>query len=285
MRILAALIAAAALSAPAFGQTITERGDQALDVYRFTEEGGPILADAPLPTGPTTGAPIYDFKTKSVAKAFALSLLVPGAGQFYTGSKLKGAIFLGIEALGWLGYFKYDGEGDDITAEYEQYARTHWVEQAYWDSLESKRTILKWQDDEVFPHHLPYTINENGDTVGAWNHEYYENIGKYDQFVWGWDDLQQFEDPINSTNPEVSFQSARRKEYVGMREDANQKYDHARAAGIVVIANHLVSALEAAFSAKRYNSQAQHARRIDVDLKVVNLEDTPTPWVRVAYSF
>ncbi len=285
MRISAALIAAAALSAPAFGQTITERGDQALDVYQYTESGGPQLADAPLPATPQAGAPIYDFKTKSVAKAFALSLLVPGAGQFYTGSKLKGAIFLGIEALGWLGYFKYDGEGDDLTAQYEQYARTHWVEQAYWDNLNTHRGIEKWHDDDVFPHHLPYTITENGDTVANVNHEYYENIGKYDQFVWGWDDLQQIESPINSTTPEVSFTSARRYEYVGMREDANKKYDHARAAGIVVIANHLVSALEAAFAAKSYNRQAQHARRFDVDLKVVNLEDTPTPWVRVAYSF
>lgn len=285
MRILWAIAAAGVLSTPVFGQTITERGDQALDVYQYTDAGGPRLADAPLPDGPQAPGPIYEFKTRSVAKAFALSLLVPGAGQFYNGSKLKGALFLGIEALGWVGYLKYDGDGDTQTDEYEAFARAHWYEQPYWDSLNAYHGVEKWHDDDVFAHHLPWTVNENGDTVANLNHEYYENIGKYDQFVWGWDDLQQIESPVNPSTPEVSFVSARRMDYVNMREDANSSYDRARASLIVVVANHVVSALEAAFAAKRYNNQAQHANHFDFDLKVVSLEETPTPWVRVAYSF
>lgn len=287
IRMFPAWLAVAGVSAPAFGQTITQRGDQALDVYRWSEAGGSeLLADARLPvSSPASGAPIYDFKTKSVAKAFAMSLIIPGAGQLYNGSKWKAAVFLGVEALGWIGYFKFDSEGDDLTDQYEAFARAHWFDQPYWDSLSVYRGVEKWHDDDVFPHHLPYKIDENGDTVVNMNHEYYENVGKYDQFVWGWDDLQQIESPVNPGTPEVSFTSARRYEYVGMREDANIKYDQARAAGIVVLANHLVSALEAAFAAKRYNRQAEHARHFQVDVKLVNLEATPTPWVRVAYSF
>ena len=117
------------------------------------------------------------------------------------------------------------------------------------------------------------------------NHEYYENIGKYDQFVWGWDDLQQIESPVNSQSPELSFHSALRMDYEVMRQDANAQYDHARAAGIVLIANHLLSALEAGFAAKRANNRAEHASAFDVKVNLVNLEDTPTPWVRVAYRF
>lgn len=284
---LQALLLVAGLSATAFGQTITERGNQALDVYRYTElQGSDLLADARLPTTPPeAGAPIQNFKTKSVTQAFAMSLLIPGAGQLYTGNKWTAAAFMGVEVVGWLAYFKFDSEGDDLTAEFEAYARAHWYEQPYWDSLKVFHGVDKWHDDDVFAHHLPFTVNENGDTVANLNHEYYENIGKYDQFVWGWDDLQQIESPVNSSTPEVSFTSAERNVYVHMREDANQKYDHARASAIVVIANHLVSAVEAAFAAKRHNQQAEHAQNFQVDVKMVNLEDTPTPWVRVAYSF
>jgi hypothetical protein len=287
MRMLVTTLMVLCVTAAASAQSITERGDRALDVYRFTDASQPLtLADSRLPTTPPVGAPeAVDFKTKSVAKAFVYSLLIPGAGQFYTGSKLKGFIFLGVEALGWVAWASYQSSGDDQTAEYEAFAREHWSDVPYWDSLKAIRNIDKWHDDDVFAHHLPWKILENGDTVANQNYEYYENVGKYDQFVWGWDDLQQIESPYNKTSPELSFTSAHRYEYVAMREDANQAYDHARAAGIVLIANHLVSAVEAAFAAKRHNGQNEHASAIDVKVNLVNLEDTPTPWVRVAYRF
>jgi len=287
MRVLFALILALTAIRPSWAETLTERGDRALSNYLWTDFSTlPGFADNEMPTLPPQGTQnIYEFKQKSVAKAFVYSLLIPGAGQFYTGSKLKGFIFLGVEALGWAGYLSYQNSGDDKTEEYEAFARAHWYDDPYWDSLKVYRNIDKWEDDQVFPHHLPWKIDENGDTVVNMNHEYYENIGKYDQFVWGWDDLQQIESPVNSSTPEVSFRSSRRYEYVDMREDANSAYDHARAFGILVIANHVVSAIEAAISAKRFNNRAQHAGSVDVKVNLVNVENVPTPWVRVAYRF
>lgn len=287
MRVLRVVLLVLVSANLSWAQSLTERGDQELLAYRWTDFSTlPGLADNEMPTVPPAGAQnIYEFKKKSVAKAFFYSLVIPGAGQFYTGSKLKGFIFLGVEALGWAGYISYQNSGDDKTEEYEAFARAHWYDQAYWDSLKVYRNIDKWEDDQVFPHHLPWKINENGDTVVNLNHEYYENIGKYDQFVWGWDDLQQIESPVNSTTPELSFRSSRRLEYVDMREQANSDYDKARTFGILVIANHVISAFEAAFSAKRFNSRAQHAGPLDVKVNVVNLENVPTPWVRVAYRF
>jgi hypothetical protein len=276
------------LTVPAVAESIKELGDQAMVAYDFDPETDLTLAAQGIPDRPLPGGSvgIYDFEQKSVGKAFAYSLLIPGMGQFYTGSKVKGVIFMGVEVLGWVAWANYRSSGSNRTTEYEAFADAHWFDQPYWDSLQSHRGIDKWQDDQAsFAHHLPWKINENGDTVADHNHEYYENVGKYDQFVWGWDDLQQFETPINSASPELSFQSGRRLEYVTMREDANKDYDKARVAGIVLIANHVVAALEAAFSAKSFNKRAQQASKFDVRIKVATIEDKPGPWVNVAYRF
>ena len=60
---------------------------------------------------------------KSPAKAFILSLAVPGLGQYYYGSKIKPLVFLGVEVTSWVLYFKWNSEGDDITAEFEAFNR------------------------------------------------------------------------------------------------------------------------------------------------------------------
>ena len=57
------------------------------------------------------------FQTKSPAKALLLSLVVPGLGQFYNGSRLKAVGFLGVEISTWVLYGKWHGQADDMTAE------------------------------------------------------------------------------------------------------------------------------------------------------------------------
>jgi hypothetical protein len=286
MRILVIAALMSASAAVAFGQSVKERGDRALDTYQW--KPGTALAatgEPQLPTEPPTGsADVYDLKQKSVAKAFIYSLVIPGAGQIYNGSKLKGFIFLGIEAAGWVTYAAYTSSGGTKTDDFEAYARTHWSEPPYWDSLKVFHGVDKWHDDDVFPHYLPWKINENGDTVADLNQHYYENIGKYDQFVWGWDDLQQIS-TINPSQPETAFRSSNRYTYEDMRHAANQEYDRARGAAFVIIANHLVAAVEAAFSAKSHNQAVQHAAAWDFKFNLVTMEDTPTPWVRAAYRF
>jgi hypothetical protein len=267
----------------AHAQSISEAGSQALWEYRYDGSQTPVVAassnDLPL-TGDNT---IYQYQTKSAAKAFAASLILPGLGQLYTGSKLKAAVFFGIEVLGWAGYINYRNQGSDKTGTYEAYADQHWIEQSYWDSLQSVRGIDKWQDGDEFPHHLPYKV-VGTDTVADKNHEYYENIGKYDQFIWGWDDLTQV--GTGASQPEGNYTSSNRQTYVLMREDANKQYDRAKTVGIILIANHLVAAFDAAFSAKRYNRNIDRAqKKVDVKFRMVNLEDTPTPWLNVAYRF
>lgn len=282
----ALLVAAVGLATvPAQAESIREASHRALAAYEFTtSQIGEYQQQQPpeRPGGMTQGS-IYEFETRSPKRAFLYSLLIPGAGQLYAGNKIKAAAFFLADVVAWGAYFSYRSSGHDKEDEYRAFADAHWNSQKYWDSLLSVHGIPEWGDGAVYPHHLPYEVNGT-DTVVLKSGEYYENVGKYDQFVWGWDDLEQFTTGLDPA--EKNFQShANRDTYVRMREDANKQFDHAAVAAIVSIANHLISAFDAALTAHRFNRSAERAQKLDIDLKLVNVKDSPTPWVNVAYKF
>lgn len=192
------------------------------------------------------------FRPKSPGKAFALSMLVPGLGQIYNGSKIKAVTFLGIEATSWILQFKWHGDGNRLTDDFETFQETHWSEPRYSEYL---LDVYGYADDDSIiateiSHHLPDTRTQ----------QYYEMTGKYDQFVWGWDDADlnghgyaYYADTgsfVKAVAPNVPT-SANRLAYETMRYDANKKFSNARKMIMVALGNRLVSALEAFISAKR----------------------------------
>ncbi|MEW6413349.1 MAG: hypothetical protein AB1483_12905 [Candidatus Zixiibacteriota bacterium] len=231
---------------------------------------------------------------KSPAKAFILSLAVPGLGQYYYGSKIKPLVFLGVEVTSWVLYFKWNSEGDDITAEFEAFNRLHWSSESYGDYLYE---IYGVRDDDSIPagvsavtHHLPDTYTQ----------QYYEMTGKYDQFAWGWDDAvfggSNLETLIaNGTLQEIITgetvpYSANRVFYETRRNDANSAYDRATRMVYMALANRLVSAFEALFATKSRNAAIKEDDetfgRLDVkpSLKSLNsLKDTP--YLTLTYRF
>ena len=243
----------------------------------------------------TTGRQEDEFEPinqKSPAKAFLLSLAVPGLGQLYYGSKIKPVLFAGAEAAAWILRANYNSDGDDMIAAYEQFNRTHWSENSYSDYLE-------WsygeRDDEnidamEISHHLPDTRIQ----------QYYEMTGKYNQFAWGWDDAT-FEGNMLSdyslTNPpprisasELTPYSARRLAYEDMRGAANEKHRNADKMLAVIMVNHLASAFEAFFMTKKRNSDQDTNNggfgewKITPSLKsYTNKYDTP--YIKVSYKF
>jgi hypothetical protein len=270
---------------PAYSQTITEIGDQIMVDQSNRMRASMLTAALDEPDFPLGGAgDIYEYNTLSAGKAFALSLILPGAGQYYTGSKVKAAVSFALEATLWFGRLHYRSQGDTETEEYEAFADAHWNDTTYYDSLFNQYGYDRWDDgNHQWAHHLPFEVSGT-DTSLAKNHEYYENIGKYNQFVWGWDDLQQISDTLPI--PENNFHSpVNRPAYLVMREGANRSFDRARKATILILANHLLSAFDAALSAQRHNRSAQHTRKISVNVQLVQIRETPTPWVTVAYRF
>jgi len=250
---------------------------------------------------------------KSPGKAFFYSLAVPGLGQYYYGSKVKPVLFLSAEVASWIFYFKWHGQGDDLTDEYEAFNRAHWFQKRYEDQL-------RWTYDEEIRDAYDLdpmadldtiAIDDKDIDVGEMTHDlpdersqqYYEMTGKYDQFVWGWDDAELNGDTLYG---DVYYDSAHapptikdeastphsdnRDEYEGMRNDANNKYDRATRMIFVSIANRLISAFEAYFVTKSRNNKIKRdtwdLTRLKVRTSLKSYHSYgDTPFVTFAYRF
>lgn len=199
-----------------------------------------------------------------------MSAAVPGTGQMYAGSWLKGSLLLAAEIGLWTATSHYRSEGEDWEDKFHLYADTYWNEGKYWDQAVASRdpeldvlvtpdNYLDYLDelrelDETISYHthsLPYTKTQ----------QYYEMIGKYDQFSVGWSDEENY--------PEDKG----RDYYEGMRHKSNQYFIKGTNCTMVILANHLFSALDAAWTIKRHNKQID--AKLKATMKQFNSEPLP----------
>jgi hypothetical protein len=242
----------------------------------------------------STSASTANANMKSPSKAFLMSLVLPGAGQWYYGSKTKAVAFVGVEAASWLFHMKFHSDGDDLTRQYEDFSAAHWSRMDYQEYLTEAYGVT--DDDQLHEtevsHHLPETNSQ----------QYYEMTGKYDQFAWGWDDATRHGMNLDSaaayysdtalriTSDTSAPQSANRITYNAMRGDANKKYDKATRILFVVMGNHLASAFEALISTKKLNKKISPALgalgnvKMKASLKSVYAK-RDTPYVTLSYKF
>ena len=191
---------------------------------------------------------------KSPKTAFFLSLLVPGLGEWYAGAKWRGVGFMSAEALTWTAYISWRGKGNDIKAEFRAYADQHWNAARY----RAWRDFNRRQDDSYHETHaLP---SKEDDTQ-----QYYELIGKYHQFVYGWDDA-----PSEFTTDNTSVQSARRQAYETRRNDSNKYLKRASLVTGLAVLNHIASAIHA--SAYTRTLKKQTGPRMWIDIAPVDMQ-------------
>ena len=240
--------------------TIVSAGSGLLE-YRPRYHGGFLLQDEAVPDSAEEAASVVKYP----ARGLVMSLTVPGLGQLYAGSKKKAALFAALELAGWATWRQMVVSGEDQLSKYEDFADTHWDIYQWW-----QRTSLltsKYADVACHgTHHLRLLLPGEavvtsdslcsgwieGATVIA-NHEFYENIGKYDQFVAGWDDL--FDADGNPAwwereksvgdSVEVLVMTERRDEYLSMRQEYNSLLQVASYAVSAIMFNHLISAIDA----------------------------------------
>jgi hypothetical protein len=198
---------------------------------------------------------------------------VPGAGQYYAGSRFKPLYFLGAEALIWTGYFAFHGKGVDKRKEYRDFADEHYE----WTDFMSWWNSLSVAQQDSFSHRLPF--DEFNNTVIR-NHEYYENIGKYDQFQIGWDDIEDYLFP--PPYGDSAIVSPNRSTYLNMRKTANDYFQNANTMIMLSLANHVVSAFEAALTAKKYN---KGAKRFSFKVKTKDFGNGKVPMITWNYEF
>ncbi|MBI5647611.1 MAG: hypothetical protein HY962_11825 [Ignavibacteriae bacterium] len=205
---------------------------------------------------------------RSPLLAGALSLALPGAGEVYAGSYILAGLFFGAEVTGWYFANSYDTKGDDQTLLFQNYADAHWsaVKYARWLNENAKSfpggentKPIDISSDESLPHweRVNWTqMNEVEMAIPVFSHrlprhghqQYFELIGKYDQYSFGWDDKS------DGGYREIS---TRFRQYADMRGEANDFYTVSERIVSLVIINHVLSAVDAAWAAARFNSVAE----------------------------
>jgi hypothetical protein len=201
---------------------------------------------------------------KSPRRAFLLSALLPGAGEFYAGSKKKAAMFFGIEAVTAGLYFAWNGKGNDIEDEFRAMADEHWDAQTYLAWRSTSRAIRYNSFTHAMPCSLEVLEGRFGDCGGREVQQYYELLGKYDQFVAGWDDLT-FVATGNAVQTYTEIDSVEkvhselRLDYEVKRDDSNKYLKRASNIAGVILVNHVISAIDAARTARARAAGADEA--------------------------
>lgn len=222
-------------------------------------------------------ADVYGFKGKSLKRAFLYSLIIPGSGEFYAGSKIKAAIFFGLDVTLWALYSNYHGKGKDKEDEYQTFADQSWSKDEYFQWLADSLYKVPYVDSDTgaywdqekqewtyLSHHLPDTKTQ----------QYYEMIGKYEQFRWGWVDYDDY----------TKF-SITRDVYLGMRRDSNDLLNKAKYSAMISLANHILSAFDAAISVKKYNKKGERFSQLQFQMRLVEKDREIIPLFTASMRF
>lgn len=242
-------------------------------------------------------------KKRTPLLAGGLSFILPGAGQFYNEDYWKTALFLAIEAAAISVAVVYNQKGDDQTVSFQNFANSSdgWDVNQYanW-SVDNAQRINPGIPDgdpimDIFDNEgnvIWDKLNDLEVAIGSWyshqlapfnDQQYYEMIGKYQQFNPGWSDYRDEDYPPDGyTYPDPVTPTF--EWYAGERGKANDYYNTASTAVIVVVANHILSAVEAALASNSYNRSLLQA---DVKLRSTNIGFIREyyPQLNLSYNF
>ena len=181
---------------------------------------------------------------KSPEKAFVMSLVVPGLGEYYSGAKYRAAGFFGAEALTWLAWSGWRSKGADLRTEFRQFADEKW----------SKTRYRAWQTHNAsLPASERYIETETLPSKTEDIQQYYELVGKYAQFIYGWSDVSNL--PLGADNQSIT--SAEEEQYETMRNESNKYLKRASVVIGLTVVNRIFSAIHAS-AYMRSHSPSEH---------------------------
>lgn len=212
------------------------------------------------------------------------SMVLPGAGQWVNDQPTKAVVFLAAEVL-CASYAVYaNRQGDQKTAAFQKYADEHWspVRYAQWINVYGVsdygpaavidlakvrnfdfNEINAWErgtHTEGFSHALP----KHGEQ------QYYELIGKYNQYKFGWDTYPQDVNgvPVSDGKRYDDMIPQQLLNYAADRGKANDQYYASSFAVRMLLLNHLLSAIDAYFAGERINrtvSAGMNIRQVETE--------------------
>jgi len=241
-------------------------------------------------------------------KPLMMSLIVPGLGQLYNKEPIwKPSLFIGSEILSLASILYANKKADEIRMNYQEFADNNWSLQNWWNFTQSGPSVienngmyftdnkLKAMRSYIGTHHL--TIHLTGDLLNLFNTEfltsdslalisnylgsddvsmvkdrhYYENIGKYDQFVGGWSDVSTdwyWEEKDVGDSVEIVIKTPNKQDYLDKRYQANQWLSFAKFSVSAMMFNHVLSGLEAVWANRNKDSHDvnQEKQKVDLDL-------------------
>lgn len=232
---------------------------------------------------------------KSPLLSGVLSFALPGAGQFYSERYLKSIIFIAAEVAAITVGLIYDKKGDDQTESFQNFALAHWDVKRYakWTITNAKsiNPQIVLSDYKVFDINgnvVWAELNRLESAIGKYyshrlapfkNQQYFEMIGKYPQFNVGWDDFGNENTPFNYGDPLTNKFLYYSKE----RGKANDFYNVASTAVIVIISNHFLSTIDATWSAASFNKElniSSEIKKIDFGFRTFYY-----PQLNLQYNF
>src|SRR5208283_3888568 len=217
-------------------------------------------------------------KLKKPLLGGAMSLLVPGAGELYSDRLLKSGIFFVAEVAAITGAIVYNNKGNNETTAFQNYANQHWsaVDYATWINqnganyevsgttyptipINPNTSLPSWQRVDFTQinnwESLPHTEGFSHELPAYNTQQYYELIGKYSQFKYGWDTYEYNGSHTGDDGYNVDYIPQQMTTYADSRGKANDSFYTAELATIFVVANHVISALDAAWSTSNYNKE------------------------------
>jgi len=240
-------------------------------------------------------------------KPLIMSLIVPGLGQLYNKEPIwKPGLFIGTEIITLSSILYSNKKADQIRLDYQEFADNNWSIENWWSFTQSGPEViennglyftdnkLKAMRSYIGTHHL--TIHLKGDLVNIFNTEflssdslsliagylgsedvsmvkdrhYYENIGKYDQFVGGWSDVSTdwyWEEKDVGDSIEIVIKTPNKQNYLDERFKANQWLSFAKFSISAMMFNHVVSGLEAVWANRNKDLEnIKEEKKVDLDL-------------------
>ena len=219
------------------------------------------------------------------ARPMLYSLILPGVGQWYNKSPAwKIGLFAGIEAASIFSRLQWRKKAEDIRLKYEIFADDNWDLET-WVSNTLNTPLGNYADVHINGTHKiilvlsgslaeqygNYVSSDSLENNAHWvytgevnvlrDRDFYENIGKYDQFVGGWTDCYgpennqlwfEVEKDVGDST-EIIISTLNKEDYVGQRARSNVYLNMAKYAVSAVMFNHVISALEAVWSTQIRN--------------------------------
>lgn len=194
-------------------------------------------------------------KPVSVRRAAVLSALLPGAGEYYAGKKEKAAFFMAAELGFWAGYFLINQEKDQKIDSYKKLASVY-------GGIEGGIDATKYSRMQEFI---------SSDEYNRQMEQYYRNaylvyLNDYESYIaaveankiqdgegWQWDSTKHF------------------YKYNDQRKDKQDLEMYVQLVSGILIANRVVSIVDAVVSARNRNRNTSLSLQPDWDNKGVRL--------------